>query len=109
VSGYGKFLHGEAISIGQVAAARLSERLHGLTVEETRRIQKLFQRAGLPVTLRSSAGLKSRLQAAMRLDKKVSQGEIKFVLAKEIGRVEHGQPVPEPELVRALGFGLEPD
>ena len=109
VSGYGKFLHGEAISIGQVAAARLSARLRGLSLEESRRIQKLFQRAGLPVTLRASAAMKIRLQAAMRLDKKVSQGEIKFVLAKEIGRVDYGQPVPDAELLRALDFELEPD
>jgi 3-dehydroquinate synthetase len=35
------------------------------------------------------------LFAAMRLDKKVSGGEIKFVLAREIGRVEFGRRVPD--------------
>ena len=36
-----------------------------------------------------------KLFAAMRLDKKVSGGEIKFVLAKRIGKVVWGQRVPE--------------
>ncbi len=104
VSGYGNYLHGEAISIGQVAAAKLSVRLHGLPEVEAGRIEKIFARAGLPVTIKSTAALRKRLLGAMRLDKKVSQGEIKFVLARSIGQVEYGQPVPDAELARALEF-----
>jgi 3-dehydroquinate synthetase len=40
----------------------------------------------------------------MRLDKKVSAGEIKFVLAKRIGEVIWGQNVPEPLVHEALDF-----
>src|SRR5581483_6005526 len=46
--GYGKFLHGEAISIGQVAAAKLSNRILKLPQHDVERIENLFRRAGLP-------------------------------------------------------------
>jgi 3-dehydroquinate synthase len=104
VSGYGKFLHGEAISIGQVAAARLSARLTGLSGDHATRIQRLFERAGLPVSMRTKSGMKKRLLAAMKLDKKVSQGEVKFVLARAIGKVEYGRSVPDSEVNTALDF-----
>jgi 3-dehydroquinate synthase len=94
ISGYGKFLHGEAISIGQVAAARLSGTLLGLGATEIERIRALFARAGLPTHLRLNAAQRARLLRAMALDKKVSGGEVKFVLARRIGDVEWGCPLP---------------
>ncbi len=93
-SGYGKFLHGEAISIGQVAAAKLSQKILGLPSGDAARIEKLFAQAGLPVKIKLDAARRKKLFAAMKLDKKVSGGEIKFVLAKKIGKVLWGQQVP---------------
>jgi 3-dehydroquinate synthase len=92
-SGYGKFLHGEAISIGQVAAAKLSQQILGLPSGDVARIEKLFSRAGLPVKIKLGGAQRKKLFAAMKLDKKVSGGEIKFVLAKKIGKVLWGQKV----------------
>jgi 3-dehydroquinate synthase len=106
ISGYGKFLHGEAISIGQVAAARLSERTLGFAVTETARLRELFVRAGLPVQLSLNRPAVEKLMAATRLDKKVAAGEIRFVLARKIGLVEHGHKVPEGlvrEVVVSMG------
>jgi len=94
ISGYGKYLHGEAIAIGQVAASELSARLTGLPAADVRRVRQLFRRAGLPVSVKLGPPALKRLLAAMKLDKKVSGGEIKFVLARKIGRVEHGRNVP---------------
>ena len=93
-SGYGKFLHGEAISIGQVAAARLSQKLLGFSSGEVERIEKLFADAGLPVKTELNSTRQKKLFTAMKLDKKVSDGEIKFVLAKKLGKVVWGQKVP---------------
>ena len=102
ISKYGKYLHGEAISIGQVAAAKLSEELTGLSAEESTRIAALFERAGLPITAPLSKGMRRKLQTAMQLDKKVSGGDIKFVLARSIGKVQYGQKVPAESLARVV-------
>ena len=94
ISHYRRYLHGEAIAIGQVAAARLSARLIGLPAREVGRIESLFQRAGLPTQVNLNAPQRQKLLAALRLDKKVSGGEMKFVLARRIGAVEFGCRVP---------------
>ena len=104
ISRYGKYLHGEAISIGQVAAAELSAALAGLPQVEVERISDLFRRAKLPTSVELNRRQMKQLFGAMRLDKKVSDGEIKFVLARRIGEVAWGQRVPD-ELIR---FTLDP-
>ena len=104
ISGYGKYLHGEAIAIGQVAAAELSTRLAGLPAKDVERIRTLFRRAGLPVGVKLGAASRKEIFSAMRLDKKVSGGEIKFVLARKIGRVQYGQKVPVALIDEALNL-----
>jgi 3-dehydroquinate synthase len=100
ISRYGKYLHGEAISIGQVAAAELSSALLDMPDVDVERIADLFRRANLPTSVELNSREMKQLFAAMRLDKKVSAGEVKFVLAKRIGEVVWGERVPE-ELIRA--------
>jgi 3-dehydroquinate synthase len=100
--GYGKYLHGEAIAIGQVAAANISASLLRLPLNAVQRIERLVERAGLPTKIKLNAGQMKKLFAAMRLDKKVSDGQIKFVLAKRIGNVVWGQRVPEVAIQEAL-------
>jgi len=102
ISKYGKYLHGEAISIGQVAAAKISQELSGLPAPEAERIEALFAEAGLPTRVKLNAAQTNRLLTAMKLDKKVSGGEIKFVLAQAIGCVITGQRVPEASVRQAL-------
>jgi 3-dehydroquinate synthase len=107
-SGYGKYLHGEAISIGQVAAAALSNSYVGLPADELDRVSALFKNAGLPTCVRITRPQFRKLVAAMRLDKKVSNGEVNFVLAKRIGAVVPGQKVSEADIARVLqvsGYG----
>jgi len=102
ISHYGRYLHGEAIAIGQVAAAKLSAQVLGLPAREVDRIESLFQRAGLPTQARLNTPQRQKLLAAMRLDKKVSGGEIKFVLAHRIGSVKFGQRVPSRLIEQTL-------
>jgi 3-dehydroquinate synthase len=106
ISHYGKYLHGEAIALGQVAAARLSAQVLGLPAPEVDRIESLFQRAGLPTRVKLNAPQRQKLLAAMRLDKKVSGGEIKFVLARRIGSVAFGHRVPAALLAEAINHQL---
>jgi 3-dehydroquinate synthase len=105
ISNYGKYLHGEAIAIGQVAAARLSVRLTGLPAIDAERIHSLFTQSGLPTQVNLSNQQYARLVRAMSLDKKVSRGEIKFVLARRIGQVEFGCKVPPRLIAEALSRG----
>ncbi len=93
VSGYGFYLHGEAISIGMVYAARLSEVLLGFPPAESERLIALLHKFGLPV---SASGITwEPLRRAMAVDKKNTLGKLKFVLAKRIGEVEFGCDVTE--------------
>lgn len=100
-AGYGTMLHGEAIAIGQAVEARLSEEVLSFPSSETRRINELLQKAGLPVRYRLTAPKLGRVLKAMQLDKKNRDGQIRFVLAQEIGRVKYGCAVPA-ELVRRV-------
>ncbi|MCX6926534.1 MAG: 3-dehydroquinate synthase [Verrucomicrobia bacterium] len=102
ISHYGKYLHGEAIAIGQVAAAGLSMQIAGLPASEVDRIQNIFQRAGLPTRVKLTVPQRQKLLTAMQLDKKVSGGEVKFVLARRIGAVEFGHQVPLSMIERTL-------
>ncbi len=103
ISGYGEYLHGEAIAIGQVAAAKLSAALLGLPERDAARVNALFRAAGLPTQIRLAPAQRKRLFAAMRLDKKVSGGEITFVLAERLGKVVWGQKVPPALIEQVLG------
>jgi 3-dehydroquinate synthase len=81
--GYGVWLHGEGVAAGIVMAADLSQRLGWLSAEDVARVRKLFERAGLPVA-GPRLGAEKYLQL-MGLDKKVSDGKIRFVLLKSLG------------------------
>ena len=102
ISRYGKYLHGEAISIGQVAASKISRDVLGLAQTEVNRIKCLFDQAGLPTSVRLTNPQLARVFAAMKLDKKVSGGEVKFVLARKVGQVEFGVDVPRATINTAL-------
>ncbi|MBI2836328.1 MAG: 3-dehydroquinate synthase [Chloroflexi bacterium] len=77
--------HGQAVAIGSVAAAKISHRMGLLPQEELARIERLVSRAGLPARLPPFE--LDRLMKAMKHDKKVLQGRIRFVLPKAIGEV----------------------
>ena len=102
ISRYGKYLHGEAISIGQVAASKISRDVLGLDQAQVNRIKRLFQQAGLPTSVRLTKPQLAKVFAAMKLDKKVSGGEVKFVLARKVGQVEFGIDVPRATINTAL-------
>lgn len=102
VSRYGRFLHGEAISIGQVLAARLSCEALGLARAEASRIVGLFQAAGLPIEVNLSQPWRRALVAAMQHDKKVSAGVVRFVLVPRIGDAQFGIALPMDQVTRAL-------
>ncbi|QYY36424.1 3-dehydroquinate synthase [Ruficoccus sp. ZRK36] len=100
VAGYGTYLHGEAVGIGLVLAAELSVRLSDdgaigfdFTAEDAAAVRKLVAANGLPTSLRDPIGGQAapaldleKLLDAMRRDKKVRSGRLRFVAMEEIGR-----------------------
>ncbi|MHA1539739.1 MAG: 3-dehydroquinate synthase [Alphaproteobacteria bacterium] len=86
-AGYdGNLYHGEAVSIGIIAAARLSHDLGFLSAEAYTKIETHFKKLEMPADL--SAYIKKdcdRLLAHMFQDKKVKEGKIHFILLKSIG------------------------
>ncbi len=84
VAGYGQYLHGEAVSIGLVAALRLSKSSGFSFGDAEENLSKLLKSYSLPTELKSPLDI-SLLIEAMRADKKVSSGNLRFVVLKEIG------------------------
>jgi 3-dehydroquinate synthase len=84
VTGYGVYLHGEAVAVGLVAAARLSEKLGLIGSPEVARVERVVAAHALPVRLREPLALE-KLMAAMARDKKVRGGQLRFVVLKMLG------------------------
>ena len=82
--GYGEWLHGEAVAAGTVMAADLSRRLGWLNDADVARVRTVLERAGLPVV--GPALGADRYLELMSHDKKVSDGTLRLVLLKGIGR-----------------------
>ncbi len=86
LTGYTSFTHGEAVAIGMAVAARLAVNMGMLPKEDAGRIANLICRAGLPVDLPEGIS-SSELLDSFKRDKKVSGGQLTFVLPERIGRV----------------------
>ncbi|MDB5904873.1 MAG: 3-dehydroquinate synthase, partial [Betaproteobacteria bacterium] len=82
-TGYGTWLHGEAVAAGMVMAARLSERMGYLDDADVNRVVRVLERAGLPVAAPDLG--RERYLDLMGHDKKVEGGKLKFVVLKAIG------------------------
>jgi 3-dehydroquinate synthase len=100
-TGFGTWLHGEAVAAGMVLAARLSHHLGMIGATEVRRIAKLLASANLPVTA-PELGLERYLEL-MGHDKKVQGGRIRFVLLERLGAAVLSGDVPRGALADALG------
>jgi 3-dehydroquinate synthase len=89
--------HGTAVSLGMIAAVRISEKLYDLPGEDRERIEHLIEAVGLPRHIPQTIttdGILSRLKA----DKKKEGNMIRFVLLKKIGMPFVNGGVPEAVL-----------
>ncbi len=84
-AGYGRYFHGEAVAIGMVAAAALSEKHGGLSADESSRLVRLIARAGLPTAMPAGAQHDAAFLSAIHLDKKRADGAIEYVLLDRLG------------------------
>jgi 3-dehydroquinate synthase len=83
-TGYGNWLHGEAVAAGMLMAADLSARHGWLSADSVERTRTLLRQAGLPTSppAEMDAG---RFMELMAVDKKVVDGGLRLVLLKDIG------------------------
>jgi len=83
VTGY-SLLHGEALAIGMTLESAIAEKLGRAEPGTAERIRKILRLAGLPTSLPPGCD-RDRLVQAMRMDKKVLSGELRFSLPARIG------------------------
>ncbi len=96
---YRRYLHGEAVGWGMIAASRLGVRTAGFSSEEAARIERLVGHVGpLPPPPRVSG---KRLLEIMGADKKTRGGKFRFVLPLQIGKVKTVADVA-PDAVHAV-------
>jgi len=96
-TGFERWIHGEAVSLGIIAEARLAEHLHISSPSTTERQHRLLGAVGLPVT--GIAVDPTTVLDALSRDKKRRDGHVSFVLAPEIGSFRIVPDVPR-EAVR---------
>lgn len=100
LTGYGTWLHGEAVAIGMVAAGELAVQRNLWSREDCDRQRRLIAQAGLPTawpTLNPTAVLDT-----LTGDKKVQDGKVRFVLPKALGSVTIVNDVEQREILDCL-------
>jgi 3-dehydroquinate synthase len=83
--GFGEWLHGEAISVGMLMAAKLSAKMDWLTEQEVTYTRALLLKANLPVEPPESMTAE-RFMDIMAVDKKVQNGVLRLVLMEKLGK-----------------------
>ncbi len=103
LSGYGHWLHGEAVALGMLAAGEIAVAMELWSRAEQERQRALIAAAGLP--LRWPDLDPDAVLACLQGDKKVRQGRVRFVLPTAIGQVEIRDDV-EADCIRAALVAL---
>lgn len=100
-TGYTEYLHGEAISVGMVAEAKLSEIL-GLAPSGTAdQVKSCLSSQGLPTHLNSPLDAADLIQV-MKVDKKAKDGKLAFSLLTRVGECKLVENVSERDTELAL-------
>lgn len=100
--GYGVWLHGEAVGLGMLLAAQLSQLLGHLDDLDVERVRRILLRAKLPVDPTVLNMSFETWMQYMNIDKKVEQGKVRFVLLKQLGDAFITSDVPEALLRQIL-------
>jgi len=105
-TGYSEWLHGEAVGLGLLIAASMSQRLGGLAPADVTRVAALLQRAGLR-TAAPKIGAARALEY-MSVDKKVKSGRVRLVLLEGLGHAYVSGEYPDEVLEQTLHSYLDP-
>jgi 3-dehydroquinate synthase len=102
LTGYTSVVHGEAVAIGMVAAGRLALGLGLWTETEVDRQHQLIEKTALPTAIPDQLQIDNIIEA-LKSDKKVKEGVVKFVLPNKIGKAKEGYTV-SADLIRSLSI-----
>ena len=100
-AGYGNMLHGEALSLGLIAAAHVSVQRAGLSLGEAEQIRAALEARHLPIRLPADFP-RAKIFEALPRDKKFENGHIRFVVAHQLGRASLSSEVTWPDLQAAV-------
>ena len=99
-SQYAQLLHGHAVSIGMMCAARLAERLGRVDSAFVTRQRNLLESLNLPLVVPDFDS--DQILQLMHRDKKVAEGKLRFVLPDQLGHVELVQDVRVSDVLASL-------
>jgi 3-dehydroquinate synthase len=99
IGGYERWLHGEAVAIGIVLAARTSAALGWLAARDCERIERLLARAGLPT--KASGVDPDELLLNMSGDKKADRAGLRLILIRALGAAAVARS-PASDTLRAV-------
>lgn len=95
--GYGDWLHGEAVAIGLVLAAKFSHQQKFLDGAAVQRIHRLLEQIPIATNLPQAIGYNTLL-ATMYMDKKVLNDRLHLVLLKRIGEAMISEQINDRQL-----------
>jgi 3-dehydroquinate synthase len=99
-SGYGGYLHGEAVAMGMVMANRLAVKLEMMSEDEADEVKKVLERADLPTDYRIRD--KESFYQKFFLDKKALDSKIKFIVPDGIGNFKFRDDLSRELLLEVL-------
>ncbi|HEY5991743.1 MAG TPA: 3-dehydroquinate synthase, partial [Candidatus Udaeobacter sp.] len=99
---YRKFLHGEALSLGIIAACAISIKMAGLAPDQRDAIVDLLRQFGLPTTLPKNFP-REKVFDALKLDKKFKGGKVRFVVTPRIGSARVATNVTMEDIRETVG------
>ena len=95
-------LHGCCVGLGCIAAARISAGRGMISMEEAEDIRRTMEAFGLPVSISGLAW--EDVRTAMKSDKKMDSGVVKFILLKEIGQAVIDRTLSDEEIRAGFEF-----
>jgi 3-dehydroquinate synthase len=100
-AGYGRYLHGEAVSLGIAAALELSVAKAGLSCGEAQTVLDTLRAFELPIHLPQEISTDA-LMKTLNKDKKFEAGSIRFVLTRKLGSAFVSKEISEEDIRRAI-------
>ncbi|WP_162654765.1 3-dehydroquinate synthase [Lentilitoribacter sp. Alg239-R112] len=100
-----RLVHGEGVSIGMVLAYKFSARMNLASPDDAVRVEQHLKQVGLPISLNDIDGELPPTDILMEhiaQDKKVSRGDLTFILTKGIGQSFIANNVPADEVRRFI-------